>query len=83
MTTLTLKGLPDDLHDALKRRAKRNRRSLNHEAIACLEQIVAPTQRQASEVLDQIRASRARLTQTGIAPLTDAFLEAAKQDGRP
>ena len=82
MTTLTLKGLPDELHAALKRRAQRNRRSLNSEAIACLEQVVAPAPHNAAALLDQIRTSRARLTRAGIAPLNDAFLEGAKQDGR-
>ncbi len=37
MHTLTLKNVPQELVDRLKLRAKRNRRSLNQEAIACLE----------------------------------------------
>ena len=82
MATLTLKGIPATLHEGLKHRALRNRRSLNGEVIACLEQVISPTERNASELLDQIRTSRARLTQAGIAPLTDSFVEAAKQTGR-
>jgi plasmid stability protein len=82
MATLTLKGIPATLHEGLKRRALRNRRSLNGEVIACLEQLIAPSERNASELLDQIRASRTRLTQAGVAPLTDSFLDAAKQSGR-
>jgi plasmid stability protein len=35
--TLTLKNLPDALHDRLSAAAKRHRRSLNNEAIVCLE----------------------------------------------
>ena len=34
MKTLTIRGLPDDVHERLKERAKRNRRSLNQEVIA-------------------------------------------------
>ena len=34
MPNLTIRNMPDDLHQALKERAKRNRRSLNQEAIA-------------------------------------------------
>jgi plasmid stability protein len=82
MATLTLKGIPATLHEGLKHRALRNRRSLNGEVIACLEQVISPTERNASELLDQIRTSRARLKKAGIPPLTDSFVEAAKQTGR-
>lgn len=34
MPQLTIRNVPEDLHQALKERAKRNRRSLNQEAIA-------------------------------------------------
>lgn len=37
MPTLTLKDMPAELHSALKKRAQRNRRSLNQEALYCLE----------------------------------------------
>ncbi|MFM7805263.1 MAG: FitA-like ribbon-helix-helix domain-containing protein [Verrucomicrobiota bacterium] len=82
MPTLTLKGIPTALHEGLKRRALRNRRSLNGEVIACLEQVIAPTERNAAELLEQIRASRKRLAQAGIAPLTDSFLATAKDSRR-
>lgn len=38
MPTLSLRGIPDDLHRRLKQRAERNRRSLNAEALLLLEQ---------------------------------------------
>jgi len=34
MATLTIRSLPDDVHQRLKGQAKRNRRSLNQEVIA-------------------------------------------------
>lgn len=37
MPTLTLKDMPAKLHSALKKRARNNRRSLNQEALYCLE----------------------------------------------
>jgi predicted nucleotidyltransferase/plasmid stability protein len=37
MSTLTIRGVPDDLHEALKARAERNRRSLNSEILVLLE----------------------------------------------
>lgn len=37
MAAITIKKLPDQLHQQLKRRAVRHHRSLNNEFIACLE----------------------------------------------
>lgn len=34
MATLTIRNLPDEVHERLKEQAKRNRRSLNQEVIA-------------------------------------------------
>ncbi len=43
MTNLTLKDVPDGLHQRLKARAATNRRSLNREILALLEaQLEAP-----------------------------------------
>jgi plasmid stability protein len=82
MATLTLKSFPASLHEALKRRARRNHRSLNSEAIACIEQIVAPTAEHGTAILEQIRASRSRLAAAGLPPMTDDFLDAARREGR-
>jgi plasmid stability protein len=38
MSTLVVKNLPEELHEKLRRQAKRNHRSLNKEAVAVLEQ---------------------------------------------
>ncbi len=40
MKTLTIRGLPDDVHEGLKNRAKQNRRSLNQEIIAELVETI-------------------------------------------
>ena len=82
MITLTLKSIPAPLHEALKRRAQRNRRSLNSEAIACLEQVVSPSGADSKSLLEQIRDSRERITKRGVAPLTDALLNRAKRESR-
>ena len=37
MPTLTIRNLPEDLHAALKERARKNRRSLNQEVISILD----------------------------------------------
>lgn len=36
-TTLTVKKIPDEVYERLKHSAKMNRRSMNSEAIVCLE----------------------------------------------
>jgi len=40
MSTLTIRGVPDELHKQLKERAERSRRSLNAETLLLLEQAV-------------------------------------------
>ena len=49
-TTMTLKGIPDELYAQLKALAVVHHRSLNSEAIACLETVLLPrkTQKQKS-----------------------------------
>ena len=41
-TTLTLKNIPEHVYDRLKWSAQVHRRSLNNEAIVCLETVLAP-----------------------------------------
>ena len=40
MATITLKEVPEELRDLLKKRAEGNRRSLNQELLYCLERVV-------------------------------------------
>lgn len=40
MATLTIRNVPDKVHERLKARAERNRRSLNSEAVVLLEQAI-------------------------------------------
>ena len=52
MSTITLKDVPQELREALKKRAACNRRSLNQELLFCLEQfvgIIPPTDRESRE----------------------------------
>jgi hypothetical protein len=52
MSTITLKDVPQELRVALKKRAARNRRSLNQELLFCLEQfvgIIPPSDRESRE----------------------------------
>ena len=58
---ITLKNIPDEIYDRLKLAAKANHRSVNKQAIACLEQALRPAQKSPEETLARIRALRASL----------------------
>lgn len=57
-TTITLKGIPDDVYQQLKTSAQANRRSLNSEAIACLETTLLPRKTTALEHVASAREIR-------------------------
>lgn len=61
-TTLTLKNIPDAVYQRLKASAETHRRSLNSEAIVCLETVLLPGHVAPSERLAKARALRAALT---------------------
>ncbi len=60
-TTLTLKNIPDEVYARLKASAEAHRRSLNSEAIVCLESVLLPERMPAAERLARARALRAAL----------------------
>ena len=78
--TITLKNIPDDVYKRLKLSADTHRRSLNGEAIVCLETVLFPKKIAASE-----RLARARELRGGLAPTkckTRDF-DMLKREGRP
>ena len=60
-TTLTLKNIPDEIYQRLKASAVTHRRSLNSEAIVCLETVLLPGRIAPSERPARARALRAAL----------------------
>jgi plasmid stability protein len=77
--SLTLKNLPEALHERLAAAAKRHRRSLNNEAILCLEaglRAAPPTE----DRLAEIRALRQALP---AGPFDPAAIGGFKGEGRP
>lgn len=79
-TTLTLKNIPDEVYERLKAAAEMHRRSLNSEAIVCLETVLTPTSIAPSERLARARQLRAGLGKTKFrARETDTL----KRQGRP
>jgi antitoxin FitA len=81
MAMLTLKNVPDALVDRLKAEARRNRRSLNQEALTRLESSVARESRGGEETVVALRKLHARLE--GVRPLTDGIVARARREGRP
>ena len=78
MASLTLKDIPKRLHQQLKERAARNRRSLSQEALACLEQMVAAEPVDVADVLRKARAERAL-----VKPIRQKDLNVWLREGRP
>jgi plasmid stability protein len=76
---LTLKNIPDAVYERLKAAAARHRRSLNGEAIVCLEAVLLPGRGAADERLARARALRASLPEGAFTP---ADIDAAKRVGR-
>lgn len=78
MKSITLKDIPRPVHAALKQRALRHGRSLNKEALACLEMAVAPVAVDVRAMLFDIRTHRAVLP----GRLNDRLIQSANA-GRP
>ena len=54
MPSITLKNIPEDLYLRLKASAERNRRSINSEAIVCLEGALKPAKLDPVELIARI-----------------------------
>lgn len=78
MASLTLKDIPKGLHEQLRARAARHRRSLSQEALACLEQAVAGERLDPDALLTTARRLRARVKTVRQRELDDWV-----QQGRP
>ena len=78
--TLTLKNLPEALHARLSAAARHHRRSLNNEAIVCLEAGLAAGSAPVQDRLREIRALRQTL---GTSYFERNEIETFKAEGRP
>ena len=79
-TTLALKNIPDEVYERLKVAAEMHRRSLNSEAIVCLETVLVPTRIAPAERLARTRKLRSDL---GKAKFRPTEIDALKRQGRP
>ena len=79
--TLTLKNIPDAVYEALKSSAEKNRRSMNNEAIVCLEKVLRPNRPSIEEQLARIKALHESLPK-GF-KVTARDITKMKRQGRP
>ncbi len=78
-TTLTLKNIPDAVYARLKHSAQANRRSMNSEAIICLETVLTPFRVASAQRLASARALREALPK---GHFSAHDIEAVKAQGR-
>lgn len=78
MPTITLKNIPEALHQKLKQNASQNHRSLNNEIIACLEKAVVAFPTDSEALLARARQIRSKIPRH----LTEDMLEEFKNQGR-
>ena len=79
LATLTIKNVPEKLHKRLKESAVQHRRSINSEAICCLERVLGAHRVDPKKFLAEVDAMRKRMPYVN---LTEEFLRAAKNEGR-
>lgn len=79
-TNLTLKNIPDEIYERLKASAEAHRRSLNSEAIVCLESVLLPGRMSPGERLARARELRRTLPR---GRFTARGIEVLKRAGRP
>ena len=64
MSTLTIRGMPPELHEKLKKRAERHRRSMNNEAITIIERVLKPSRMSAEEAIARAEELNDRIGKT-------------------
>lgn len=80
MPAITLKNIPEDLYTRIKENAANNHRSINSEIIYCLAAAVKSKPIDPEVFLSRIEKINKNIS---IPPLTDKFLQKAKNEGRP
>jgi len=78
-TTLTLKNIPDEVYERLKLSAEAHRRSMNSEAIVCLETALLGSRPAPAERLARARTLRAALPK---GKFRARDIDAMKREGR-
>lgn len=77
MPTLTIKGVPPELHERLKERAERHRRSMNSELLTILEESLTSSRLSKEEAIERAQA----LNQEIEASFDSTLIEEGKREG--
>lgn len=80
--TITLKNVSSETHQKLKKQAARHKRSLNQEAITCIEAQLKPLLPDTQAIIDDALEFRRKLAARGFKPMTQKQLRAAINEGR-
>lgn len=80
MASITVKNIPDELYERVRRMAEANRRSINSEIIVCLERAVGSRPHAVEAEIADARMIRER---TAAYRIDDAAFDEAKYRGRP
>ena len=80
MANITVKGIPEALHDRVRRQAEANRRNINSEIIVCLERAVGSRPHDVEAEVADARMIRER---TAAYCIDDRAFDEAKDRGRP
>jgi plasmid stability protein len=79
MASLTLSNLPDVLYERLAQRASQHGKTVSDEVVRCIELALNAERPDTEAILAEVRALRESNKRVY---LTDADLQAAKEDGR-
>ena len=80
MATITVKNIPPEIYEKLKKAAEINHRSINSEVIACIERVVSSQRIDPDVLLAEARRLRAQVAGP---PITNDEFTQAKVAGRP
>jgi hypothetical protein len=80
MANLTIRGIPEDVYEALKKSAESNRRSINNEVIVLIERAMKKRERDVQRILAEARELR---KYTADSPVSDKEFTRMKNTGRP
>ena len=82
MPTITLKNVPAKLHARLKAQAKQHKRSLNQEAIVCIESAIRSERPDPDRFLAEARDLRDRIAASRVRTPSQKFVRKAIDEGR-
>ena len=80
MPSLTVKNIPEEMYERLKKSAAAHRRSINKEVIYCLERALGSARLDPNAFLARLDLLQRKIH---VSPLTDRVLRKAKEEGRP